>query len=231
MSNKKAKTVVVILAVTLLVASILFSLAYSQSTDAFAMTLKKGVSGDSVKQMQQALNDKGYWVGTPDGVFGAGTEAGLKKFQAENGLTADGIAGVKTLEKLGIAKSTTASNNAGYSDSDVYLLAKTIHAEARGESYIGQVAVGAVILNRVKSPEFPNTISGVVYQPWAFTAVHDGQINLEPDEQSIRAAKDALNGWDPSGGCIFYYNPDKATSQWIFTTQTVTQIGSHIFSI
>ncbi len=232
MSNKRTKNIVVLCLVAILIASILFSVAYVGSEDAFAMTLKKGSSGESVRELQQALNEKGFWVGTPDGVFGVGTEAGLKKFQSANGLTADGVAGAKTLEKLGISKSTqTGGNNAGFTDSDVYLLAKTIHAEARGESYIGQVAVGAVILNRVKSPEFPNTIAGVVYQPWAFTAVHDGQINLEPDEQSIRAAKDALNGWDPSYGCLFYYNPDKATSKWIFTTQTVTQIGNHIFSI
>lgn len=232
MSNKRTRNIVVLLAIVLVISSILFSVASSGGvTETMAATLRKGGSGDSVKEMQQALNDKGYWVGTPDGVFGAGTEAGLKKFQAANGLTADGIAGTKTLEKLGLAKSQTTQNNAGYTDSDVYLLAKTIHAEARGESYIGQVAVGAVILNRVKSSEFPNTISGVVYQPWAFTAVHDGQINLEPDETAMRAAKDALSGWDPSYGCLFYYNPDKATSQWIFTTQTVTQIGSHIFSI
>ncbi len=231
MSNKQAKNIVVLLAILLVISSILFSVA-SASMKADAMTLKKGSNGDSVKQMQQALNEKGYWVGTPDGVFGSGTEAGLKKFQSANGLTADGVAGNKTLEKLGLAKSQqTEANNAGYTDSDVYLLAKTIHAEARGESYIGQVAVGAVILNRVKSPEFPNTIAGVVYQPWAFTAVHDGQINLEPNEQAIRAAKDALSGWDPSYGCLFYYNPDKATSEWIFSTQTVTKIGSHIFSI
>ncbi|MFI3128957.1 MAG: spore cortex-lytic enzyme [Bacillota bacterium] len=232
MSNKRTKNIVVLCLVAILIASILFSVAYAGSESAFAMTLKKGSNGESVRELQQALNEKGFWVGTPDGVFGAGTESGLKKFQSANGLSADGVAGAKTLEKLGISKSTqSGANNAGFTDSDVYLLAKTIHAEARGESYIGQVAVGAVILNRVKSPEFPNTISGVVYQPWAFTAVHDGQINLEPDEQSIRAAKDALNGWDPSYGCLFYYNPDKATSKWIFTTQTVTQIGSHIFSI
>ncbi len=232
MSNKRTKNIVMLSVITILIASLLFSVAYASSEEAFAMTLKKGSQGDDVSKLQQALNEKGFWVGTPDGVFGAGTEAGLKKFQSANGLTADGVAGARTLEKLGISKPTSSeSNNASYTDSDVYLLAKTIHAEARGESYIGQVAVGAVILNRVKSPEFPNTISGVVYQPWAFTAVHDGQINLEPNEQSIRAAKDALNGWDPSYGCLFYYNPDKATSQWIFTTQTVTQIGSHIFSI
>ncbi|MFI3166962.1 MAG: spore cortex-lytic enzyme [Bacillota bacterium] len=231
MSNKRTRNIVVLLAIVLVISSILFSVAsITNQTD--AMTLKKGSNGESVKAMQQALNEKGFWVGTPDGVFGAGTEAGLKKFQSANGLSADGVAGTKTLEKLGLSKSQTAvSNNANFTDSDVYLLAKTIHAEARGENYIGQVAVGAVILNRVKSAEFPNTIAGVVYQPWAFTAVHDGQINLEPDEQSIRAAKDALSGWDPSQGCLFYYNPDKATSQWIFTTQTVTKIGNHIFSI
>lgn len=234
MSNKRTKNFVLMLGVLLILASMVFSvLGVQNNTETMAMTLKRGAQGESVKEMQQALNDRGYWVGTADGVFGAQTETKLKQFQKDSGLTSDGIAGTKTLEKLGISKSSqsTQANNAGYTDSDVYLLAKTIHAEARGESYIGQVAVGAVILNRVKSPEFPNTIQGVVYQPWAFTAVHDGQINLEPNEQAIRAAKDALSGWDPSYGCLFYYNPDKATSQWIFTTQTVTKIGNHIFSI
>ena len=113
----------------------------------------------------------------------------------------------------------------------MYLLAKCIHAEARGESYIGQVAVGAVILNRVASPDFPDTIYGVIYQPWAFTAVHDGQINLEPEASSYQAATDALNGWDPTYGCLYYYNPATASSSWIFSRQTVVQIGKHIFAI
>ena len=118
-----------------------------------------------------------------------------------------------------------------YSRNDLYLLAKVIHAEARGEIYTGKVAVGAVVLNRVKSPDFPNTISGVIYQKHAFTAVSDGQINLTPDQTAINAAKDALNGWDPTGGCIYYYNPVTATSEWIFSRETVITIGKHVFAI
>ena len=126
---------------------------------------------------------------------------------------------------------SSSSNKTNQSSSDLYLLAKCVHAEARGESYQGQVAVAAVILNRVKSPEFPNTISGVIYQPWAFTAVHDGQINLEPNESAYNAARDAMNGWDPTYGCLFYYNPAVATSKWIFSRQTVVTIGKHVFAI
>ena len=126
---------------------------------------------------------------------------------------------------LGLHSSGTASS------SDLYLLAKCVYAEARGESYTGKVAVAAVILNRVEHPSFPNTIAGVVYQPWAFTAVYDGQINLEPDQECYNAAQDALNGWDPTYGCIYYYNPQTATSEWIFSRQVVTTIGSHVFAI
>lgn len=147
--------------------------------------------------------------------------------QKAYGLTVDGIAGPKTLAALGI----TASSSGGYSDSDVYLLAKCIHAEARGESYTGKVAVGAVVLNRVKSSKFPNTISGVIYQPWAFTCVNDGQINLEPNSEALRAARDAMNGWDPTYGCLYYYNPATATSKWIWSTKTVIKIGKHVFSV
>lgn len=127
--------------------------------------------------------------------------------------------------------SSGSSGNSNYSGGDIYLLAKTIHAEARGEPYIGQVAVGAVVLNRVKSSSFPNTISGVVYQPWAFTAVHDGQINLEPNDSAMRAAKDAMNGWDPTNGCIYYFNPATATSSWIWSREVKLTIGKHKFAI
>ena len=158
-------------------------------------------------------------------------------FQKKNGLTADGVVGKSTYQALGmnssyqvLAGSQSGGMN-GYSSSDVYLLAKTIHAEGRGEPYTGQVAIGAVILNRVRNSAFPNTISGVIYQKGAFTAVDDGQINLSPNETAMRAARDAINGWDPSGGAIYYYNPAVATSSWIFDRQTVTVIGKHVFAI
>ena len=161
-------------------------------------------------------------------------------FQKKNGLKADGVVGKQTYKALGMNNSyqilvgkeqnNTSSVN-GYSSSDVYLLAKTIYAEGRGEPYTGQVAIGAVVLNRVRNSAFPNTISGVVYQKHAFTAVSDGQINLTPNDTAMKAARDAINGWDPTGGALYYYNPAIATSSWIFDRQTVTVIGKHVFAI
>ena len=117
------------------------------------------------------------------------------------------------------------------STSDLQLMARAINGEARGEPYEGQVAVGAVILNRVKSSQFPNTIAGVIYQPGAFTAVADGQINKPIDEGSTvyKAAQDAMNGWDPTGGCIYYFNPSTATNKWIWSRPLVKTIGKHRF--
>ena len=177
------------------------------------------------KQIQQKLKDLGYYYGNIDGILGNQSVTAIKNFQRDYGLSVDGIVGPNTLKALGL------SSTASYTSQDLYLLAKCVHAEARGEPYVGQVAVAAVILNRVDSPEFPNTISGVIYQPWAFTAVHDGQINLEPNESAYSAAKDALNGWDPTYGCLYYYNPETATSEWIWTRTTVVTIGKHVFAI
>ncbi len=182
-------------------------------------------SASTNKQVQQKLKDLGYYYGDIDGIIGTQSKTAIKNFQRDYGLVVDGIIGPKTLAALGLSSSSTQSS------SDLYLLAKCVHAEARGEPYIGQVAVAAVILNRVEHPEFPNTISGVIYQPWAFTAVHDGQINLEPNDTAYQAARDALNGWDPTNGCIYYYNPETATSKWIFSRQTVITIGKHVFAI
>ena len=176
------------------------------------------------KQIQQRLKDLGYYSGSVDGIYGNATRNAVVAFQKANGLTADGVAGPKTIAALGLNFNSVTS-------SDLYLLAKCVHAEARGEPYVGQVAVAAVILNRVKDAAFPNTISGVVYQPWAFTAVNDGQINLEPNSTAYQAAQDALNGWDPTYGCLYYYNPVTATSKWIFSRQTVVTIGKHVFAI
>lgn len=176
------------------------------------------------KQIQQKLKDLGYYFGSVDGIYGNATRNAVIAFQKANGLTADGVAGPKTIAALGLNFNSVTS-------SDLYLLAKCVHAEARGEPYVGQVAVAAVILNRVKDAAFPNTISGVVYQPWAFTAVNDGQINLEPNSIAYQAAQDALNGWDPTYGCLYYYNPTTATSKWIFSRQTVVTIGKHVFAI
>ena len=198
--------------------------------------LRQGAKGDEVKEVQRRLKNWGYYNGSVDGVFGAKTRAAVVSFQKKNGLTADGVVGAATYRALGMNGSYNAvqSGNSGagsYSSADVYLLARTIYAEGRGEPYSGQVAIGAVVLNRVKSPAFPNTIAGVVYQKNAFTAVTDGQINLTPDDKAMRATKDAINGWDPSGGAIYYYNPAVATSSWIFSRQTIAVIGKHVFAV
>lgn len=197
-----------------------------------AVALKQGSTGSEVKTVQQKLKNWGYYTGAVDGVYGSATRKAVQYFQRKNGLTADGIVGPATLKALGMSSGSSSTGGvAGYSSADVYLLAKIIHAEARGESYTGKVAVGAVVLNRVKSPNFPNTISGVVYQPYAFTAVADGQINLSPNAEAERAARAAMNGWDPTYGSLYYYNPAIATSKWIFSRKTVTTIGKHVFAI
>ena len=199
--------------------------------------LKNGSRGSEVKEVQRRLKLWGYYNGSVDGVFGAGTKKAVVAFQKKNGLTADGVVGKATYKALGMTSAYNAlvesagGGTNGFSSSDVYLLARTIYAEGRGEPYTGQVAIGAVVLNRVRSSQFPNTISGVVYQKHAFTAVTDGQINLTPNETAMRAARDAINGWDPTGGAIYYYNPAVATSAWIFDRQTVTVIGKHVFAI
>ncbi len=208
---------------------------YAASED--VLTLKQGSRGETVKKIQQKLKRWGYYTGAVDGIFGAQTRKAVILFQKRNGLVADGIVGKKTLQALGISTSSSSSSSSsssgvnGYTSSDIALLARLIHAEARGESYTGQVAVGAVVLNRVRSSSFPNTISAVIYQPYAFTCVNDGQINLEPNQTAFSAAKDAMNGWDPSYGSLYYYNPAIATSKWIFSRKTVVTIGKHVFAI
>lgn len=196
--------------------------------------LRQGAKGNEVKEVQRRLKKWGYYSGAEDGVFGAGTKAAVIAFQKKNGLTADGVVGKATYKALGMTDSynlLAGGGSSDYTSSDLYLLAKTIYAEGRGEPYAGQVAIGAVILNRVRSSAFPNTLAGVVYQKNAFTAVSDGQINLTPDDTAIRAARDAANGWDPTGGAIYYYNPAIATSNWIFSRKTVTVIGKHVFAV
>lgn len=173
-------------------------------------------------EIQRRLTEYGYYDGEINGYFDDLTVVAIKNFQADNGLNVTGAVDGSTASALGIYM----SQQENY---DLYLLAKCIHAEARGEPYIGKVAVGAVILNRVASDLFPNTVYGVIYQPWAFTCTEDGQIELEPDRASWQSAQDALNGWDPTYGCIYYYNPRTATSSWIFNREIVTTIGQHVF--
>lgn len=188
-----------------------------------------GSRGQEVTQVQQRLIQWGYLQGAADGIFGQSTYNAVVYFQRKNGLKADGVVGPATLAALGLPAGSSAAASA--SESEIYLLARLVHGEARGEPYIGKVAVAAVVLNRVRSASFPNTISGVIYQAGAFDCVRDGQINLTPDSDSIRAARDAMNGWDPSGGCLYYYNPVTATSDWIWTREVRLAIGNHNFAV
>lgn len=189
-------------------------------------TSRRGSSGSEVRKIQTKLKQWGYYKGSVDGIYGSRTEAAVKSFQKKNGLTADGIAGAKTLAAMGISSGSSSSGN---SSNDLNLLSKAVYSEARGEPYTGQVAVAAVVLNRVSSSSFPNSIAGVIYQSGAFDAVSDGQINLTPDSTARKAAQDAINGWDPTYGCIYYFNPSTATSKWIWSRKQVVTIGKHIF--
>ncbi len=226
--KKNLKAIIVILLVSM------FFVSYNvffRGNEVLALS-KYGSTGEEVKTIQEKLKRWGYYDGEVDGIYGSETLAAVKEFQEKNGLTVDGIAGTSTLEAMGIYESSSSSSSNSSSStnsSDLDLLSRLVYGEARGESYIGQVAVAAVVLNRVKSSLFPNTIAGVIYQSGAFDAVSDGQINLSPDDTAIKAAQDALNGWDPSNGAIYYFNPSTATNQWIWSrTETVT-IGKHRF--
>ena len=195
-----------------------------------AVVYKYGARGSIVTEIQSRLKRWGYYDGSVDGIYGYQTYTAVRYFQSNNGLAVDGIVGDRTLEALGIyVGESDSSNNYTSNNKDLMLLAMLINGEARGEPYEGQVAVGAVILNRVRDPRFPNTIAGVIYQPGAFTAIVDGQINAKIEQSSINAARDALNGWDPSDGAVFYYNPAKTTNQWIWSRPLIKVIGSHRF--
>ena len=198
------------------------------NSEVFALS-KYGSRGSEVRTIQDKLKRWGYYTGNVDGIYGSQTVSAVKKFQQKNGLTVDGIAGTKTLTAMGITASSSSGGSSSNNSSNVNLLARAIYGEARGEPYTGQVAVGAVILNRVKSSKFPNTISGVIYQSGAFDAVSDGQINLNPDITAKKAAQDALNGWDPSYGAIYYFNPSTATNKWIWSRPLTVTIGKHRF--
>ena len=189
---------------------------------------KMGSRGSEVKNIQTRLKKWGYYTGSIDGIYGTATKNAVTKFQKKNGLTADGIAGPATLAKIGLPTGKTTTNTGG-NNADYRLLARIISAEARGEPYTGQVAVGAVVLNRVEHPSFPSTISGVVYQKGAFSCLDDGQFDKPVADSAYKAARDALNGWDPSGGAIYYFNPSTATSNWIWSRPLITTIGKHRF--
>lgn len=193
-----------------------------------ATTYKYGSKGNIVTEIQRKLKAWGYYSGSVDGVYGYNTYIAVKKFQQKNGLKADGIVGDATLAALGINAGTQTSK-VSTSNTDVTLLSRLINGEARGEPYEGQVAVGAVVLNRTRDPRFPSSVAGVIYQAGAFTAVVDGQINAKIEQSSINAARDALNGWDPSGGAVYYFNPSTATNAWIWSRPLIKVIGKHRF--
>lgn len=222
---KKKKAILIVTALVLCCAALLTA----GITVASAKNIVKGDTAENNRIVQQRLLDLGYYKGKVDGIWGPKTLSAVKSFQKAKGLVADGIVGAKTEKALGVTLSGGGSTT-GTNSSDVNLLARCIYAEARGEPYTGMVAVGAVVLNRVRSPKFPNTISGVIYQPWAFTAVNDGQINMTPNDQAYKAARDALNGWDPTNGCLYYYNPATATSKWIWSLKVELKIGRHSFA-
>lgn len=216
-----------ILAVVVVFTVNIFIIALAQT--AAADLYKKGATGDVVAQVQTRLKNWGYYFGVVDGVYGSKTEEAVRYFQRKNGLAADGQVGNATLAALGLSP-TGKTVSAGRDQSgDLYLLARLISAEARGEPYVGQVAVGAVVLNRVEHPSFPNSVSGVIYQPGAFSCLDDGQFNEPVAESAYRAARDAVNGWDPSYGAIYYFNPATATSKWIWSRPLIVNIGKHRF--
>lgn len=221
--QKSRKRLILALAAIFILNILIITLAQS----AHAATYRQGSSGEAVRTLQDKLQRWGYFDGTADGIYGAQTAAAVKNFQRKNGLTPDGVAGAATLKALGMSDGAAAGS--AQRGNEVSLLAKVISAEARGEPYSGQVAVGAVILNRIEHPAFPGTLAGVVYQPGAFTCMVDGQIDQPVAESAVRAAREALNGSDPSGGAIYYFNPDTATSAWIWSRPLITVIGSHRF--
>ncbi len=224
----KRKSVIISAAICLVAAIIA---AFSGLTVAKAANIVKGDTTANIKAVQTRLATLGYYTYKVDGIWGSRTKKAVKKFQRDYGLTADGIVGARTEKALKITltgKSSLSKNNVSSANLD--LLAKCVYAEARGEPYTGQVAIAAVVLNRVKSSSFPNTVSGVIYQKNAFTCVSDGQINLTPNASAYSAAKDALNGWDPTNGCLYYYNPATATSKWIWSLKVELKIGKHSFA-
>jgi len=227
--NKKADKLFQIICV-ILVNVIVIILISNHTTDAEQALSRQGSRGDEVRQIQTKLKAWGYYNGPIDGIYGSQTTKAVKYFQQKNKLVQDGIAGSKTLAAMGITSSSSSSGGIGkYSQNDYNLLARIISAEARGEPYTGQVAVGAVVLNRVSHPSFPDTISGVIYQPQAFSCLNDGQFNKPVTDSAYKAAKEALNGWDPCGGSVYYYNPDKTSNKWMRSRPVVTRIGAHLF--
>ena len=218
--------------VIILVSSIFISYNVFFRNDEVLALSKYGSRGEEVRTIQTKLKRWGYYKGNVDGIYGSQTLEAVKYFQRKNGLTVDGIAGTNTLRAMGIYNSSgnsSSNSSSSTNSSDLNLLSRLVYGEARGEPYTGQVAVAAVVLNRVEHSSFPNTIAGVIYQSGAFDVVSDGQINLTPNDTAIKAAQDALNGWDPSNGAIYYFNPSTATNKWIWSRPMTVTIGKHRF--
>ncbi|MCY6958945.1 spore cortex-lytic enzyme [Clostridium brassicae] len=231
--NLKFKRIGVLIMSVMVTYIVLTECVYPYFNSINTVSYQYGSKGEVVKEIQRRLKNWGYYFNGVDGIYGYNTFLAVKGFQRKNGLSVDGIAGDRTLAALGInpnsVSPTSKPSSSASNSQDVLLLARLINGEARGEPYEGQVAVGAVVLNRVRNSKFPSSVAGVIYQPGAFTAIVDGQIHANLEENSIRAAKDALNGWDPSGGAIYYFNPATATSSWIWSRPLIKIIGKHRF--
>ncbi len=224
---KNNKKIILILASFTIIGIITLGVIFK--TDNVEALSKYGSRGSEVTQIQTKLKRWGYYNGNIDGIYGSQTQEAVRYFQRKNGLKVDGIAGPETLKAMGIFSSSSSGSSSSTNSNDLNLLARVVYGEARGEPYTGQVAVAAVTLNRVKSSSFPNTLAGVVYQSGAYDAVRDGQINLTPDSTAKKAAQDAMNGWDPSYGAIYYFNPATATNKWIWSRPMTVTIGNHRF--
>lgn len=232
LKNKK-RIIMILVAISLigitLISAVCIYKKYEEQNETLETLSKYGSRGSEVTQIQTKLKRWGYYNGNIDGIYGTQTLNAVKYFQRKNGLTVDGIAGPATLKAMGIMTSSSSSSSSSSYNSNLNLLSRLIYGEARGEPYTGQVAVGAVVMNRVRSSSFPNTVSGVIYQSGAFDVVRDGQINLTPNSTARKAAQDALNGWDPSYGAIYYFNPSTATNKWIWSRPMTVTIGKHRF--
>mgnify|MGYP005758995891 CR=1 FL=1 len=224
---KNKKKIILILTSFTIIGIIILGIIFK--TDNVEALSKYGSRGSEVTQIQTKLKRWGYYNGNIDGIYGSQTQEAVRYFQRKNGLKVDGIAGPETLKAMGIFSSSSSGSSSSTNSNDLNLLARVVYGEARGEPYTGQVAVAAVTLNRVKSSSFPNTLAGVVYQAGAYDAVKDGQINLTPDSTAKKAAQDAMNGWDPSYGAIYYFNPATATNKWIWSRPMTVTIGNHRF--
>lgn len=215
------KTAVVVLSFLLLLASASAFIG----TDSENVVSQLGSSGKEVTAIQERLKERGLFNDSVTGYYGEKTRQAVLRFQKQQGISQTGTAGPVTLRALGISIGAVPAAT----EQNINLLARIISAEARGEPYVGQVAVGAVILNRIEHPSFPDTLSGVIYENGAFTAIVDGQFNEPVADSAYNAARDALNGWDPTGGCVYYYNPAKTSNAYMHSRPTVTVIGSHRF--